>query len=677
MNDIKPLNTCNIKRRFPEWAKVDRKINGLDIYNMNIFDNIMTFNQDNLDNPAIDYFGRIITYGELPALRDAYARALMLAGVKKGDVVTLCMPVCIENLMLLFACNLIGAISNNVNFLFLKNDFPLYTDDKNSEIIVTMDGFLPYFVDHLESSRIKKVLVMSLDDFLPDDKVGMFLDTSEMPEKMQEVFNIDQITECLLNLHKIKGVQFIKLEELRKAGAESDLPLPYGPTDLDRDISYFYTSGTTNKPKCVVYKEYSINAYVEMHAGLDTQNYVGERNFQCIPLTHMTGERVCAIMPLARGGTLVPRPIYNKYTFARDLSETQCNCVVATASFYLAAAKKGVLSPTALSCVKRPASGGEAITVASVRKIDSWLRANGCKIRYSLGGGASEEGGVTLVTYFMDEKTKTNETGKPLEPHVKIKLVDDEGNLVTENEVLANLHASSPAAADRYLNNPEATEARWYFDENGTKWGVTGDIAVRHADGSYHILGRASDSYIDENGKRVYLFMIEYSIDSNDPIFEWEISAFKNDKGGHDVAGQIILSNDCTESKADLVEKFCKKYNLQAIKYYDEFEIGEITSKRDYILLAHDYKGYYAPCDEEHLYLVDYSEDGTVTRKIIGKDEFLLRNNKRLHMCHPKEHGKDKRRARVRRERVAAAEVCAEQKVEKSHKVSPHTSACE
>ncbi len=47
------FNTCNIKRKFPEWAKVDRVINGLPIYNMNIFDNIMTFNQDNLEKTAM------------------------------------------------------------------------------------------------------------------------------------------------------------------------------------------------------------------------------------------------------------------------------------------------------------------------------------------------------------------------------------------------------------------------------------------------------------------------------------------------------------------------------------------------------------------------------------------------------------------------------------------------
>lgn len=623
MNKLTNINTCTIERKFPKWAKVDRVSHGVKIYNMNIFDNIMSFNQDNLDGDAFDYFGTTVTYGEMPDLRDAYARGLKLAGVKEGDVVTLCLPVSIENTMLLFACNLINAISNNVNFLFLKNDFPLYTLQKNSNIIVTLDAFLPYFVEHLQDSYVTKVVIMSLDDFLPNDKKGMFLDTSEMPEKMQEVFDIQQITECLMNLDKIKGIKFIKLTDLMKAGAESDIPLPYGPTNLDRDISYYYTSGTTGAPKCVVYKEYSLNAYVEMHAGLDTQNYVGERCFQSIPLTHMTGERCCAIMPLARGGTLVPQPIYNKNTFARDLSQTKCNWVVAAASFYLTAVKQGVLSLDALANLTRPSSGGEPVTKSAVYKIDKWLKANGCNVRFSLGGGASEEGGATLVTYFMDEKTKTNETGLPLEPFVNVKLVDDNGNLVEENEVLANLHATTPASADRYLNDETETAKRWYLDENGVKWGVTGDIAVRHADGSYNILGRASDSYIDENGNRVYLFLIEYSLDENDPIIEWEISAFKNGNGGHDVVGQIVEDPNCTTPKYELVEYFCKKYNLNAVKFYPEFEIGEVTGKRNYILLTHDYEGYYAPCDEENLYLISYSENGIIEKTKVLKSELL------------------------------------------------------
>ena len=112
--------------------------------------------------------------------------------------------------------------------------------------------------------------------------------------------------------------------------------------------------------------------------------------------------------------------------------------------------------------------------------------------------------------------------------------------------------------------------------------------------------------------------------------------------------------------------------------YYEgRFSVNSWKSDKDWSKITIDYNVSPYKMRKVDSKEVVTLEDGTVTRKIIGKDEFLLRNNKRLHMCHPKEHGKDKRRARVRRERVAAAEVCAEQKVEKSHKVSPHTSACE
>ena len=84
------------------------------------------------------------------------------------------------------------------------------------------------------------------------------------------------------------------------------------------------------------------------------------------------------------------------------------------------------------------------------------------------------------------------------------------------------------------------------------------------------------------------------------------------------MVGQIILDPNCTTPKNELVDYFCKKYKLDAIKFYQEFELGEITSKRDFVLLAHDYKGYVSPCDESHHYLVDYSEDGTTTRRKVG-----------------------------------------------------------
>lgn len=148
----------------------------------------------------------------------------------------------------------------------------------------------------------------------------------------------------------------------------------------------------------------------------------------------------------------------------------------------------------------------------------------------------------------MNEDTKSNETGYPLKPFIKAKIVDENGNEVEKGQ-RGILHISSPAAADRYLNDEKATNDRWYIDDEGIRWGVTGDIAVQNLDNSYNILGRASDSYVDKNGDLVYLFDIEYALDISDPVIEWEITAHKveNDVA---VTAQIILKAEHKDRKA-------------------------------------------------------------------------------------------------------------------------------
>lgn len=597
--------TCNINRVLPDWAKVVRTINQTPIYNMNIFENIMSWNHDHKNIPALDYFGYQITYEELPDVVNEYICSFRALGITSSDIVTLSLPVSIENIMSALALNCIGTITNNVNFLFLKSDFSRYTSEKGSKILIVLDAYLPSIIDGLETSGVETVIVTSLFDYLPKEKRYLFDDLSKLPKSLRDIFDAPQKQEeCRQKMTNMKSIQFVPMSEMLKIGRQNWSPMERGPVDIDRDICYSYTSGTTGLPKCIVYKELSANAFIEMHAGLDTKDYVGERVFQLIPLTHATGERVSGYLPLAKGKTLVPQPIYNKNTFAEDLMNSRCNWVVATPSFYLTGVAKGLIAPDALKLVTRPSSGGEPVTKACVQQIDEWLKMNGCDVRFAIGGGASEDGSGTLFTYFMDETTKTNETGHPIEPFIKVKIVDTDGNPVQKGE-RGSIHISSPAAADRYLNDAEATAARWYVDEDGIRWGITGDIAVQNPDDSYNVLGRASDSYIDENGKTVFLFDIEYALEATDPVIEWEITAHKTEQR-YAIVGQVVLKPEYKSKEEEVVHILCKKYGLDAIKFYDSFEISDITAKRDYQKLQQDKTGYFAPTDNGGIRRVDF-----------------------------------------------------------------------
>lgn len=611
--DKQKIPTHMLKRELPSWAKVVRTINNVDIYNMSILDNVISWTKNIPNVPAIDYFGNIITFGELPDVVKDYVNGLKSIGIGNDDVITICLPVTVENNILLFAVNNLGRIQNSPNFLFLRNDFKTYTADKGSKTLIILDAYLPFVVDYLQPAGIKNVIITNLKDYLPEDQKHRFDDLSYLPSKLIEIFcDYQKQRDCIKKIAKMHDINFIQMSEVISVGKKCDDKLISQPVDIDRDVSYSYTSGTTGKPKCIVFKEQSANALIELHIGVNTKDYVGERCFQVIPLTHATGERFCGYLQLARGKTMVPQPIYCKDTFGKDLYESKCNWITAAPSFYMAGVAQGLIAPNAFENITRPSSGGEPVTKSNVVLIDDWLKMNGCTTRFSIGGGAAEDGSSTICSYFMDEETKTNETGHPVEPGIIAKLVDENGNEVPQGQ-RGFLHVSSPASADRYLNEPEATSKRWYYDKDGVRWGITGDIAVKNKDGSYNILGRASDSIIDKNGNVIYLFDIEYSLEADDPIIEWEISAFKDAENNDYIVGQVVLKNEYIGQEEYVVRHLIDKYHLFAIKIYDKFESSEVTGKRDYKLLKSDYRDYLSFDDDGNMVKYDFNPDGSVS----------------------------------------------------------------
>ena len=84
---MEKIPTYKMVRELPKNVKVVNTINGIDLYNMNTFQNIMSWNQHNLDVTAFEYFGNKITYGELPKFVDEYAKGFDSLGIKKDSII--------------------------------------------------------------------------------------------------------------------------------------------------------------------------------------------------------------------------------------------------------------------------------------------------------------------------------------------------------------------------------------------------------------------------------------------------------------------------------------------------------------------------------------------------------------------------------------------------------------
>lgn len=615
------IETFKMVRELPSKVKVVKEINGIQLYNLNIFQNIMSWNQHNLDVPVFDYFGNKITYGQLPNLVDEYALGFEKMGIKKDSIITMSMPVSNEYYLSLFATSNMGAISNNVNFMFLRNNLSKYTLEKDSDTLIILDIYLPLIVKQLKESKIKNVVLTSLNDYLPNEKKDYFSDLGKLPKKIREKLeDKDYLSECIEEIRNLKNINFIKMSEIIKEGKDKNRSILYPEVDINKDSIYSYTSGTTGDPKCIVFKEQSPNAIIEMHKGLNLRDYVGDRTLVVIPPSHATGMFYASYLQMAKGKTLVMQPIYDKNTFATDLRDFNINHTLAAASFYLAAVANGDLGKDALSKLSRPCSGGEPITKSNVHLINEWLKRNGAGEKVAIGGGSGEVGSSALTSYELNSETKTNETGLPI-PGVFVKIVDPVTGKTVEKGQRGIIHISCSASADRYLNNEEATNNYFYYDENGIRWADLGDITVQNEDGTYSMLGRSSDSYVDENGQINYLFDIEYSLSLEDPVIEWEITAFKNESNKYEVVGQVVLKNEFIGKEDEVIRYLCQKYKLDGVKIYDSFGVSEVTGKRDYQFLKHDYNSYYIPNDDSTFIKKNYSQSGQTSFEIVDASE--------------------------------------------------------
>jgi len=123
--------------------------------------------------------------------------------------------------------------------------------------------------------------------------------------------------------------------------------------------------------------------------------------------------------------------------------------------------------------------------------------------------------------------------GTPL-PNVKVRLVDDLGNLV-EPGTLGEIQVKGPSIFREYWGKPEAT-AKAFRDG----WFCTGDVAVVE-NGNYRILGRSSVDIIKTGGYKVSALEIEEVLRSHVNIQECAVVGVADAEWGERVCAALVL----------------------------------------------------------------------------------------------------------------------------------------
>jgi acetyl-CoA synthetase len=461
------------------------------------------------DNPDES---RAISYRELHADVNRFANALKARGVKKGDRVSIYMPMIPEATVAMLACTRIGAVHSIVFSAFSPDALASRIHDSDCEVLITAD----------QSIRGGKCLPLKA--------------------------NADKALEQCPGVHTCfvvkRGGEPVDWKMDRDvwyhdAINAADPVCEPEPMDAEDPLFILYTSGSTGKPKGVLHTTagYLLQAAMTHKLVFDYKD--GEVYWCTADIGWITGHSYIVYGPLCNGAISlmfegVPTwPDAGRFWQVCDKHEV--------ASFYTA--------PTAIRALM--AQGDEPVR-ASSRKSLRLLGTVGEPINpeawewyYRVVG----DGRCPIVDTWWQTETGAHMItplpgATPLKPGsaswpffgVQPVLLDDEGREIEGNPASGNLAIKHPWPSqmrtvygdhDRFYETYFAMYPGYYF---------TGDGARRDEDGYYWITGRVDD-VLNVSGHRLGTAEIESALVLHDKVAEAAVVGYP-----HEITGQGIYA---------------------------------------------------------------------------------------------------------------------------------------
>jgi len=482
------------------------------------------------DVPAILWEGddpadtRSITYRELHAEVCRFANVLKAQGVRKGDRVTLYMPMIPEAAMAMLACTRIGAIHSIVFGGFSPESLANRIQDCDSRLVITADEGLRGG----KAVPLKANVDAALESCPGVDRVIVVRRTGG-PIAMQPGRDI-------------------WYEAARDAASADCAPEPMGAED---PLFILYTSGSTGKPKGVLHSTGGYLVWVAMTYRYIFDHKPGEVFWCTADVGWVTGHSYVVYGPLANGATtLMFEGVPNYPDFGR---------------FWQICDRWGVnifyTAPTALRALMR--EGDDFVTRASRRSIrllgsvgepinpEAWewyhrvVGEGRCPIVDTWW--QTETGGALISPLPGATALKPGSATLPLFGVVPL-LVDAEG-VELHGAIDGNLciDRSWPGMMRTVWNDHERFFQTYFTTYPGRYF--TGDGARRDGDGYWWITGRVDD-VINVSGHRMGTAEVESALVAHTKVAEAAVVGFPHEIKGQGIYAYVTLNANETGDEA-------------------------------------------------------------------------------------------------------------------------------
>ena len=533
-------------------------------------------NVDNLNNAAISYFGKKISFKEYISKIDDTARSLYNLGIGKGDIITV-MSVCNPEIeILLYALNKLGAVMNLIDVRSDYKQIKKYISEVKSDTVFVMDNFLPEFDKAMKDDEVDSLVerVITISPFnsvaFPFNKIASSKDRRNKKEFYKIIDNIK------------KNSKYMSWNEMLNTPIYRYSMYPgYEENTL---AVLVHTGGTTGIPKTLKLSNENLNAMAVQYKVLDTGYNKGDTFLNDIVPFVAYGIAVTIHMPMCLGLTNIIAPILSPEEFTDSMIKYKPNHMATIPSYVNDFINNKKASKMDWSCIKHVGIGGDSFSLEKEIEFNDFLKNHGSTAVAEKGYGMTELS--SSATSCMGKVNKLTSLGIPL-PMNNMGIFDEERNELEYNKE-GEICICGKTQMMGYLNNLEEENNVIKTHADGVKWVHSGDLGIVDEDGFLYLKGRIKRMII-HGGFKLYPQLMEGVISKNPNIDNCCVITIPSKEFGSSPEAHVVLKENKIEEwkriKEELIE-LCKEelpdYS-QPVDYIVEEELPlTVVGKVDY-----------------------------------------------------------------------------------------------
>ena len=457
------------------------------------------------------------TLGDCAHRARRLASSLASLGIGDGDPVATLLWNQPEHLELYFAVPLMGAVLHTLNPRLSEDELRFIVSDAEDRVIILDETLLEVFEKFRSARDFEHVIVVSRSGSVPDGTIDY---------------------ESLIG------------------DAE---PASWPQLDERRAAAMCYTSGTTGRPKGVVYSHRALVLHSLMAALPDAHSISGRDTIlPVVPMFHANAWGLPYIAAFAGTGLVLPGPKLDAENVLELLAEERVTITAGVPTVWMAILQALDAEPDRwdLSALRHLIVGGSAVPRSMFEGFDR----HGLTIIQAWGmTETSPMGTICRLPPELDEASEGEQYGFRIRqgipsPFVEIRARGDDGELVPwDDQAMGELEVRGPWVAAAYHRGRGAEK----FTDDG--WFQTGDVVKIDSHGCIKIADRSKD-LVKSGGEWISSVDLENNLMAHPAVAEAAVIAVPDERWGERPLAVCVLREGSEVTAEELREHLSQHF---------------------------------------------------------------------------------------------------------------------